>query len=495
VQAAVGGEPFATAVMLTAFGGLLVASVALSRASARLGLPVALLFLLVGVLAGSEGLGHIAFEDYHFMFRVGTTALALILFDGGLNTPISAARGVLAPAAVLATVGVVATAALIAVAAHLFGVSWPMAFLLGSIVSSTDAAAVFSVLTATGTRLRRKVGLTLEVESGLNDPMAVILTTALTASLAGGRLSAGSLARDVVVEMFLGALIGWGIARTGRWMIVRIRLPAAGLYPAFTLALACLAFGVTTLLHGSGFLAVYVAGMTLGSGALPHAVGVRRVHDALGWLSQVLMFLLLGMLVFPSRLWNVAPLGLTLALFLAVIARPVVATLCLAPFRYRWRDSAYVGWVGLRGAVPIVLATIPVMAGVGGARELFDVVFFIVVVGAIIPGATVPWVTRLLRVESAAPPPPSALIEIDARAPKGDELRAYFVSSELAVAGASLAEIPFPEGAAVSMIERAGSLIAPSGSTRVEPGDYVYVIAPLEHRPHVELLFGQPEEH
>ncbi|MFL5606422.1 MAG: potassium/proton antiporter [Gemmatimonadaceae bacterium] len=495
MQTAVAGEPFATAVMLTAFGGLLVASVALSRASARLGLPVALLFLLVGVLAGSEGLGHIAFEDYHFMFRVGTTALALILFDGGLNTPLASAREVLAPAVLLATLGVMATAALIAVAAHVFGVSWPMAFLLGSIVSSTDAAAVFSVLGATGTRLRRKVGLTLEVESGLNDPMAVILTTALTASLAGGRFSAGMLARDVVVELVLGALIGFAIARAGRWLIVRIRLPAAGLYPAYTLALACLAFGVTTLLHGSGFLAVYVAGMTLGSGALPHAVGVRRVHDALGWLSQVLMFLLLGMLVFPSRLWNVAPLGLTLALFLALIARPVVAMLCLAPFRYRWRDSAYVGWVGLRGAVPIVLATIPVMAGVAGARELFDIVFFIVVVGAIIPGATVPWVTRLLRVESAAPPPPSAMIEIDARAPKGDELRAYFVSSELAVAGASLAEIPFPEGAAVSMIERGGSLIAPSGSTRVEPGDYVYVIAPLEHRPHVELLFGQPEEH
>jgi cell volume regulation protein A len=456
---------------------------------------VALLFLLLGVLAGSEGLGHIAFEDYHFMFRVGTTALVLILFDGGLNTPLGAARAVLAPATVLATLGVVATAALIAVAAHMFGVSWPMAFLLGSIVSSTDAAAVFSVLTATGTRLRKKVGLTLEVESGLNDPMAVILTTALTASLAGGGLSAGTLVRDVIVELVLGAVMGWGIALAGHWLIVRIRLPAAGLYPAFTLALACLAFGVTTLVHGSGFLAVYVAGMTLGSGSLPHAVGVRRVHDALGWLSQVLMFLLLGMLVFPSRLWNVAPLGLTLALFLAAIARPVVAMLCLAPFRYRWRDSAYIGWVGLRGAVPIVLATIPVMAGVAGARELFDVVFFIVVVGAIIPGATVPWVTRLLRVESAAPPPPSAMIEIDARAPKGDELRAYFVSSELAVAGASLAEIPFPEGAAVSMIERAGSLIAPSGSTRVEPGDYVYVIAPLEHRPHVELLFGQPEEH
>lgn len=491
----IGGEPFATAVMLAAFGGLLAGSVALSRASARLGLPVALLFLLVGVLAGSEGIGHIAFEDYPFAFRVGTTALVLILFDGGLNTPVAAAREVLAPATVLATVGVLATAALVGVAAHLFGISWPMALLLGAIVSSTDAAAVFSVLTATGTRLRRKVGLTLELESGLNDPMAVILTSALTAWVAGAALTPMLLVRDVVVELALGAVLGWAIARAGRWAIVRVHLPAAGLYPAFTLALACLAFGVTTLLHGSGFLAVYVAGMTLGTGALPHAVGIRRVHDALGWLSQVLMFLLLGMLVFPSRLVRIAPLGFTLALFLAVVARPVVTMLCLAPFRYRWRDALYIGWVGLRGAVPIVLATIPVMTGILGARELFDVVFFIVVVGAFIPGATVPVMTRWLRVESAGPPPPSAVVEVDVRAPKGDELRAYFVSSQLAVAGATLAEIPFPDGAAVSMIERAGSLVAPSGATRVEPGDYVYVIAPADARPLVELLFGRPEEH
>src|SRR2546423_3874499 len=208
-------EPVATAVILTAFGGLLAASVGLSRASARLGLPVALFFLLVGVLAGSEGIGRIAFENYHFAFRLGTTALVLILFEGGLNTPLAAAREVLTPSAVLATVGVVATAALVAVAAHAFGIAWPMAFLLGSIVSSTDAAAVFSVLRATGTRLRKKVGLTLEVESGLNDPMAVILTTALTASIAGAALSPGILVRDIVVEMALGALLGWGIARIG----------------------------------------------------------------------------------------------------------------------------------------------------------------------------------------------------------------------------------------------------------------------------------------
>lgn len=492
----IASEPLATAIILTAFGGLLAASVALSRVSARLGLPVALLFLLVGVLAGSEGIGNIAFEDYHFAFRVGTTALVLILFEGGLNTSFHAARDVLAPSAVLATLGVLGTAGLVAVAAHLFGLTWPMSMLLGSIVSSTDAAAVFSVLRASGTRLRRRVGLTLEVESGFNDPMAVILTTALTAAIVGGGdLSVAAVSQGVIVEMTIGAISGYVIARLGRLLILKVHLPAAGLYPAFTLALACLSFGLTTLMHGSGFLAVYVTGMTLGSGALPHAVSIRRVHDALGWLSQVLMFLLLGLLVFPTRLWQVATVGLALALFLAIVARPVVAMLCLAPFRYRWRDSAYVGWVGLRGAVPIVLATIPVMADVSGARVLFDIVFFIVVVGALIPGATVPWMSRLLRVESDAPPPPATMIEVDARAPLGDELRAYFISDQLAVAGATLAEIPFPEGAAVSMLERRGALIAPSGATRIEPGDYVYVIAPLEHRPHVELLFGRPEEH
>lgn len=491
----VAGEPMATAVLLTAFGLLLATSVALSRASARLGLPVALLFLLVGVLAGREGIGHIPFDDYDFTFRLGTTALVLILFDGGLNTSIAAARSVLFPSAVLATVGVVATAGLVAVAAHVMGVAWPMALLLGAIVSSTDAAAVFSVLSATGTRLRQRVGLTLEVESGLNDPMAVILTTALTAALVSGRtVQPFFLARDVAIELVVGTVSGATIAYGGRWVMLRIKLPAAGLYPAFTLAIACLSFGLTTLLHGSGFLAVYVTGVVLGSGALPHAVGVRRVHDALGWLSQVLMFLLLGLLVYPARVWQVAEMGLGLALFLAVVARPVVTTLCLLPFRYRWRESAYVGWVGLRGAVPIVLATIPVMAHVAGARELFDVVFLIVVLGAIVPGATVPWVTRLLRVESAAPPPPKTSIEVDARAPRGDELRAYFISPHLAVTGALISEVPFPKGAAVSMLERGGALIAPSGSTRIEAGDYVYVIGPSDDRPEVELLFGQSED-
>ncbi len=491
-----GNEPLATAILLTAFGVLLASSVALSRASARLGLPVALLFLLVGVLAGAEGIGKIPFDDYHFTFRLGIAALVLILFDGGLHTSLSRARAVLLPASVLATVGVLATAGLVAALAHAIGSSWPVALLLGAIVSSTDAAAVFSVLAASGTRLRERVGLTLEVESGLNDPMAIMLTTALTAALVSGvAVDPVTLAGRVVMEMGVGAVCGVAIAYMGRWFMLRLRLPAAGLYPAFTLAIAFLSFGVATLLHGSGFLSVYVTGMVLGSGTLPHAVGIRRVHDALGWLSQVLMFLLLGLLVYPSRVWQAASVGFTLALFLAFIARPLVTALVLAPFGYRWREITYVGWVGLRGAVPIVLATIPVMAGATGARELFDVVFFIVVVGALVPGATVPLVTKLLSMESRLPPPPTATIEVDAMRPRGDELRAYFVSPQLAVTGALISEIPFPPGAAVSMIERDGGLIAPSGNFRIDEGDYVYVIAPPEERPMVELLFGHAEEH
>jgi cell volume regulation protein A len=489
-------EPIATAAMLTAFGVLLASSVALSRASSRFGVPVALLFLFVGVLAGSEGLGKIPFDDYPFAFRIGTTALVMILFDGGLNTPLSAVRRVLLPASVLATVGVVGTAALVAVAAHALGLTWPLSMLLGAIVSSTDAAAVFSVLGAGGIRLRQRVGLTLELESGLNDPMAVILTMTLTTAMVqGAALQPGRMVVNVIVELVLGTVIGLAVARVGRFALLKIRLPAAGLYPAFTLALACLSFGIATLLHGSGFLATYVTGVMLGARSLPHAAAIRRVHDALGWLSQVVMFLILGMLVFPSRLAHVAWIGLALALFLAVIARPVVVMLCLALFRYQWREQVYVGWVGLRGAVPIVLATIPVMLQVQGARDLFDLVFFIVVVGAMIPGMTVPWVTRALAMEAHAPPPPRTLVEIDRHSQSGDELRSYFITEQLAVSGATLREVPFPTGAAVSMIERGGALLAPSGAMRIEPGDYVYIIGPESARPEIELLFGTPEEH
>jgi potassium/hydrogen antiporter len=491
----VNAEPTTSALILAGFGVLLMLAVSVSRASAKLGVPVALAFLLVGVAAGSEGIGGIPFENYRLTFQIGAAALALILFDGGLNTPLSAVRSVAAPAVLLATLGVVLTATATAVVAHWLGLAWPLALLLGAIVSSTDAAAVFSVLQASGIRLRERVGHLLEVESGLNDPMAVILTTALTANLiAPGSTSASKIATSLVSEMLIGAGIGYLIGRLAHWRLARMRLPAQGLYPAFTLGVACLGYGLPTIAHGSGFLGVYVAGVVLGSRTFPHAVGVRRVHDALAWLSQITMFLILGLLVFPSRLGEVALIGLGIALALAFVARPLVVALCLAPFRMPPKEVGYVGWVGLRGAVPIVLATIPVMSGVPASRDLFDLVFFIVVVGAFLPGSTVPWMSRRLDVLAhVSQPTVESPIIVDQ--PQGDmQLRMFRIEPSVAVYGAAIGEVPLPPGSAITVVDRGGTVLAPRRTILLEDADSVYVLYKAEDAQLIELMFGPATE-
>jgi cell volume regulation protein A len=487
-------EPGATAIILATFGVLLAVSLVSTRALERFGVPVALIFLVIGMLAGSEGIGGIAFDDYALAFRFGTIALVLILFDGGLNTSMGAVRQTIRPAGVLATVGVVGTAGLVAAAAHYVGFAWPAALLLGAIVSSTDAAAVFSVLRGSGISLKRRVGTTLEVESGINDPMAVILTIALTENLLRPDVALGwHLALDALVEIVVGAGLGAAVGYGGRQLLSKLRLPSGGLYPVLTLALALIAFGVPTLLHGSGFLGVYVAALVLGDGALPYRAGLVRVHDALAWLAQIAMFLVLGLLAFPSRLIEVAWIGLALALFLAFAARPLVVALCLAPFGYTRRDVAYVGWVGLRGAVPIILATFPVLAGAPGAERIFDVVFFIVVINALVPGGTVPWVTRRLGLESGDPPPPRAVLEIESMQPLSGNLMSFYIDEAVAVARVPIAELPFPEGSAVTLIVRGQELIAARGGTTLEPGDHAYVFARPEDVPFIQLMFGRPE--
>jgi cell volume regulation protein A len=389
-------EPHATAAILVVLGLLLGISALFSRASSRVGVPVFLAFLGLGMLAGSEGIGGIFFEDYGLAFRLGTMALALILFDGGFNTPAASLWRGLAPAGALATAGVAGTTALVAAGAHLLGFPWPQAFLLGAVVSSTDAAAVFSVLRGSGLQLKERVGTTLELESGLNDPMAVILTTSLAGSLADGRPVGAGLLLEVAVQLVVGAAFGIAAGFAGRALLRWSRLPAGGLYPVLSLAVACLAFGLPTLLEGSGFLAVYLAAVVLGNGRIPHREELGHFHDAAAWCAQVGMFLMLGLLVFPSHLPAVAGEGLALALLLAFVARPLVVVLCLLPFRFPLREALFVGWVGLRGAVPIILATFPVLRGIEGAERLFDVVFFVVVVGALVPGGTVAWMGRRL---------------------------------------------------------------------------------------------------
>jgi cell volume regulation protein A len=491
-------EPFGTALLLTTAGILMTASVLFSRASQRIGVPIALLFLLIGMLAGSEGIGGIAFDDYRFAFRLGSLALALILFDGGLNTPLAALRRTWAPATVLATAGVVLTALAIAVPAHWWGLAWPQALVLGGVVSSTDAASVFAVLRGSGLQLKRRVGTTLELESGLNDPVAVILTvtlsTALAAGGAGGAVEWGRIALEIGVQLAVGTALGVGIGYGGRELLRRNPLPSGGLYPALSLALALLGYGVTTLLHGSGFLAVYLAGMILGNAHLPYHTGLLRVHDALAWLAQIGMFLVLGLLVFPSGLFEVAGIGLGLALILAIVVRPAIVALCLVPFRYRWRETLYIGWVGLRGAVPIVLATYPVLVGAPGADRIFNLVFFIVVVNALIPGGTVAWVTRRLGLQASEPPAPQAVLALESRLPLEGELMSFYIDEALVVAGIPLEELDFPEGSSVMLIVRGNRLVPPKGSTTLRAGDHVYLVTQAEDKPLMQLMFGRPEQ-
>jgi len=488
-------EPAATALLLTICGVLLAVSVLSSRASQRIGVPIALFFLAVGILAGSEGIGGIPFSDYRLAFRMGSVALALILFDGGLNTPMEVIRRVWAPAGVLASVGVLLVAGLVAGLAHMGGLGWPEALVLGAIVSSTDAAATFAVLRASGLQLKRRVAATLEVESGVNDPTAVILTTTLTFNLLSpGDLGLSDVLLGILTELLIGAVIGIGAGYGGRTLIGRLHLVTGGLYPALLLAFGLLSFGVATLAHGSGFLAVYLTGIVLGNGPLPYRASLLRIFDALAWLAQIGMFLILGLLVFPSQLGEMASFGLAIALVLAVLIRPLVVALCLAPFRYPRNETVFIGWVGLRGAVPIVLATFPVLVGAPGAERIFHLAFFIVVVGAIIPGGTVAWATRRLGLESREPPAPHAVLAIESRVPLQGELLSFYIDDALVVSGVRLDELDFPEGASVALIVRGDQLIPPKGGTVLLPGDHVYLVVQPEDRPLIQLMFGRQEE-
>lgn len=480
-------------VVLAMGGSLLLVSSLLSRIGNRLGLPVSLLFLAIGMIAGSDGPGGIWFDRFDVSYACGTVALVMILFAGGLNTRLRDVRAVAAPAGVLATVGVIGIAALTAVGAHGLGIGWQEALLVGAIVSSTDAAAVFAVLD--GVPLRRRVARTIELESGLNDPVAVILTTAATMNLAGEAQSPWRLGGDILLQLVVGLIIGVSVGLLARWLLRHVRLSTPALLPTVTVAMAMVAYGVTTQLQGSGFLAVYVAGIAVGNGHLPHQVTLQRFHESLAWLAQVAMFLILGLLVFPSELPAVASQGLLLALFLAIVARPAVVTACLLPFGFQWREIACIAWLGLRGAVPIILATVPVlMLGTPHAPERnlldeFDLVFFVVVVGSFIPGMTVRWLPRLLRLEEPVAPEPAASIDITSSAPIREAQRTFFIGPSSPAADRMLSELALPHDVTVMLIVRGSELIAPRGTTRLSVGDHAFVLCARHRVPAVTRIF------
>lgn len=295
------------------------------------------------------------------------------------------------------------------------------------------------------------------------------------------------------MQAVVGGVGGVLVGRAGLYFLQHVRLSAGGLYPVFTLAVAFLSFGLPTIAGGSGFLAVYVAGMVMGDQEIPHRSSLLRVHDALAWLGQVTMFVMLGLLLFPSRLGDVAVPGIAIGLFVAVVARPLVVALCLAPFRYPLREVAFIGWMGLRGAVPIILATVPVLASAPGAERIFDLVFFVVAVSVLLHGMTGSPLARRLGLESAEPPAPPAVLEIESVRPLRTRLSSFYVDEALPVAGAPLGDLPLPEGAAVTLIVRDADLVPPRPEVTLLPGDHVYVVARAEDEMMVRLMFGRPE--
>ncbi len=488
-------EPGRLAIFLVVLAALMVASASLSGPSQRAGVPAVLAFLALGIIAGQCGLRALLSQTFRSSFSFGTVALVLILFDGGLNTPLGIVNRRLVPAALLATVGVVATSALFAACSKILGFSWDHAFLLGAIVAPTDAAAVFPILRGSGLQLKRRIATTLELEAGLNDPVAVALTIAFSQGLAEHHPVGAATIVAIPAVLVTGALIGIAVGFGGRQLLLYSHLLAGGLYPIMTLALALFAFGMTAICHGSGFLAVYTAALVLGNGPLPYRGGILRVHDAIAWLCQITLYLMLGSLANPSELVGVAPAGIELALFLAVVARPLSVTICLLPFRYSMREILYIGWVGLRGAIPIVLGTYPVLIGAGDARTMFNIVFFIVLVSTIVPGATVRWVTAWLGLQSEERPPPPALLEIiSTRVLSGAEIASFSINQSAAACGARIAELPLPAESAVILLIRDSQLIPPRGPTVLQKDDHVYVLSRPDDRPIVHLIFGHSEE-
>jgi cell volume regulation protein A len=486
-------EPLATGWMAAVAGLLLLASVLFSRPSERIGFPAVLLFLGLGLGAGLALPGQ--FDDFSLAFRIGVVALVLILFDGGLNTPWKSAREQLAPAAVLASAGVLLTAAVVALGARLLGLEWREAALVGAIVSSTDAAAVFAALRGSNVALRRRVGTTLELESGLNDPIAVLLTVTLTGlMLDAGGVGPGAIALSAALQLGVGLAAGLAVGWLGRQLLARVRVPAGGLYPVLTLALALLAFGAPTVFMGSGFLAVYVAALLLSRRRLPYQAGILRVHDALAWLGQITMFLVLGLLAIPGLLAEYGFHGIVLALALALVARPIAVALCLAPFGFTGRETAFIAWTGLRGAVPILLASYPVMMGVDGALGLFHLVFFIVAFNALIPGATVRWAVSRLGVDRAGRDRPPPVLEINTTEVLPVRILSFYIDPAAMVTGSRAGDLPLPAGADILMLVRDGRIMPVREDTVLQAGDHAHLLIEPGQSAAVELLFGLRED-
>jgi cell volume regulation protein A len=468
-------------------GSLLMAGIVGALLAERLRIPGLLLFLGLGMLAGSEGIGGIHFDQPGLARTLGTIALVLIIFEGGLTAGWSEIRPVLGTAASLATLGTALTAVIAGFAAKLiFGFSILEGMLVGAAVAATDSAAIFAVLRRS--TLEKRLARSLEGESGMNDPVALLLVIGFIEWIQQPGYGLADMAGLLALKLALGTATGLALGRLAVAALNAVRLPTDGIYPVATIAIAGLAYGLAEVAHGSGLLAVYLTALALGSGNIPARRTVVSFHEGLGWVAQIALFILLGLLVFPSELGDVALKGLALSAALIFVARPVAAFLATALAPLNARERLMLGWAGLRGATPIWLATFPVVAGVGSGREEFAIVFFVVVTSTLIQGASFEPLARRLGLTTDEPALPRRLFESGRIRRMGGDVVAYRLPPGAAAAGHRVRELELPREALVNVIVRDGHAIPPRGSTELQEGDELHVLVRGELREEVEAL-------
>lgn len=473
---------FGSALMLVGILSSLVAS--------RFGAPLLLVFLVIGMLTGQDGPGGVAFDNYRLTYLIGSLALAIILFDGGLRTRLSHISGAVAPAVMLATLGVVLTAGVVgSFAAWMLNLTWLEGLLVGATVASTDAAAVFFLIRSSGLQLQRRVNATLEIESSTNDPIAVFLTVMLVGLVSAGGGEGGlSIFGHFLQEAVIGAAAGVAGGFALAFVLNKVELPS-GLHPLFVVASAVALFSLAAVLHGSGFLAVYLAGIVVGNRQVRALPSIIAFHDTVTWLCQIVMFIVLGMLVTPSQLLPAVPSAVAIAVVLIFIGRPVAVAACLAPFGFSRKEITFVGWVGLRGAVSIFLAAIPTLAQVPNAQVYFNVSFVVVIISLVVQGWTITPLARRLNLAVRQTPRAVNRVEIDLPGQLAQEMVGYAVTPNCPI----LARDSIPRWARPIMVVRANEILDPAEAGSLKPGDYGYFLAAPERVAELDGLFASTE--
>jgi cell volume regulation protein A len=475
------------AILILIAGVLLAAGIGGALLADQVRVPALLLFLGLGMLAGSEGIGDIHFANYDLARTLGTIALVLILFEGGLTSGWSEIRPVLGTAASLATLGTLATALLAGVASKwIFGLSWLEGMIVGSAIAATDSAAIFAVLR--NSTLEKRLARSLEGESGMNDPVALLLVIGFIEWIQQPNYGAADMVGLIALKIAVGIVVGLALGKLAVWVLDRIELPSDGIYPVATIAAAALAYGVSEVAHGSGLLAVYLTALALGSARIPAKRSVISFHEGLGWVSQIGLFILLGVLVFPGDLGSVAAKGLALSAVLIFVARPLATFLATALTSFNVREKVMLGWAGLRGATPIWLATFPVVAGVRSGEEEFAIVFFVVVTSTLVQGASFEPLAKWLRLTTDEPALPRRLFESGRIREMGGDVVAFRLPPGAVAAGHRVRDLELPREALVNVIVRDGHAIPPRGATELHEGDELHVLVRGELRDQVEKL-------